>query len=192
MTAKRGVELCCVHYFSFPYTGERAKQKVVDLARVLGTYCGALRLHAVPFTHIQTEIHQRCPDNLTTLIMRRFMVRIAERIACAEGAQALVTGESIGQVASQTMEALVCTDAAADMPIFRPLIGFDKSEIVARAEAIGTYELSSLPYEDCCTIFTPRHPALHPNLEKVVAAEDKLDAEALIEEALEQVEVLAL
>lgn len=190
MIAKRGVELCCVHYHSFPYTSERAKQKVIDLAETLSGYCGPIRLHVVPFTRIQMDIHQHCPDNLTTLIMRRFMVRIAERIARAEGAQALVTGESIGQVASQTMDALRCTDAVADMPVFRPLIGFDKIEIVQRAEAIGTYELSSLPFEDCCTIFTPRHPALRPKPEVVAVAEQALDIEALVQDAVAGAELI--
>ncbi len=192
MVAKRGVDLCCVHYHSFPYTSERARQKVIDLAETLSTYCGPMRLHIVPFTHVQTDIHQKCPENLTTLIMRRFMVRIAERIALAEGAQALITGESIGQVASQTMDALACTDAMASIPVFRPLIGFDKSEIVQRAESIGTYALSSLPYEDCCTIFTPRHPALHPQPEATAKAEATLDIEALVAEAVENAEVLEI
>ena len=190
MVARRGVELCCAHYHSFPYTSERAKQKVVDLAGVLSGYCGPVRLHVIPFTRIQTDIHQKCPENLTTLIMRRSMMRIAERVARAEGARALITGESVGQVASQTMEALVCTDAAASLPVFRPLIGFDKQDIVERAEAIGTFTLSSLPYEDCCTIFTPRHPALRPRLDAVERAEAALDAEALEAEAAEGIEVI--
>ena len=192
MVAKRGVELCCVHYHSFPYTSERARQKVIDLAGVLASYCGPIRLHVVPFTRIQMDIHQHCPDNMTTLIMRRFMMRIAARIAHAEGAQALVTGESVGQVASQTMEALTCTDAVADLPVFRPVIGFDKIEIVQRAEAIGTYALSILPYEDCCTIFTPRHPVLHPKLEAMAEAEAGLAIEELVAEAVAQTEVLSL
>ncbi len=192
MVAKRGVNLCAVHYHSFPYTSERAKQKVVDLAKVLSEYCGPIRLHVVPFTRIQMDIHQQCPDNLTTLIMRRFMMRIAERVARAEGAQALVTGEAIGQVASQTMEALACTDETVDMPVFRPVIGFDKSEIVERAEKIGTYELSSLPYEDCCTIFTPRHPATHPKLDTVREAEAVLPIEELVAEAVAGAEIIEI
>ncbi len=192
MVAKRGVELCAVHYHSFPYTSERAKQKVIDLAKVLSGYCGPIRLHVVPFTKIQMEIHQRCPDNLTTLIMRRFMVRLAERVARAEDAQALITGESIGQVASQTMDALSCTDAVADLPVFRPLIGFDKIEIIQRSEAIGTYELSTLPYEDCCTIFTPKHPILHPKLDVIAEKENILDIEALVQEAIEGTELILI
>lgn len=184
MIAKRGVELCCVHYHSFPYTSERAKEKVLELARLLSEYSGKLRVLVVPFTEIQLEIHERCPENMTTLIMRRFMMRIAERLALSEGAQALATGESIGQVASQTMEALACTDEVVGLPVFRPLIGMDKSEIVERAEAIGTFETSSLPYEDCCTIFTPKHPATHPRREQARAAEQELDVEALIAAAL--------
>ena len=188
MVAKRGVELCCVHYHSFPYTSERAKEKVLDLARILSEYCGKLRVAVVPFTEIQLLIHEKCPENFTTLIMRRFMMRIAEQIARQEGAQALITGESIGQVASQTMEALCCTDEVVDMPVFRPLIGMDKSEIIERAEKIGTYETSSLPYEDCCTIFTPKHPATHPRKELARKAEGVLDVDALIAAAIEGTE----
>ena len=190
MIAKRGVELCCVHYHSFPYTSERAKEKVLELARLLSEYCGKLRVMVVPFTEIQMQIHEKCPENFTTLIMRRFMMRIAERLAVREGAQALVTGESIGQVASQTMEALTCTDEVVEMPVFRPLIGMDKSEIIARAEEIGTFETSSLPYEDCCTIFTPKHPATHPRKELARKAEGMLDADALIAAAIEGTEVI--
>lgn len=190
MIAKRGVELCCVHYHSFPYTSERAKEKVVELARILSEYCGKIRLYVVPFTQIQMDIHQKCPENYTTLIMRRFMMRIAERVARMDGAQALITGESVGQVASQTMEALGCTDEVVGMPVFRPCIGFDKIEIVERAEKIGTYETSSLPYEDCCTIFTPKHPTTHPKAELIRKAEEALEGEALIASALEGVEVI--
>ncbi len=190
MIAKRGVELCCVHYHSFPYTSERAKEKVVELARILSEYCGKIRLYVVPFTQIQMDIHQKCPENYTTLIMRRFMMRIAECVARMDGAQALITGESVGQVASQTMEALGCTDEVVGMPVFRPCIGFDKIEIVERAEKIGTYETSSLPYEDCCTIFTPKHPTTHPKAELIRKAEEALEGEALIASALEGVEVI--
>ncbi len=192
MIAKRGVELCCVHYHSFPYTSERAKEKVLDLARILSEYCGKMRVYVVPFTEIQMEIHEKCPENLTTLIMRRYMMRIAEIFARKDGAQALITGESIGQVASQTMEALGCTDEVVDMPIFRPLIGMDKSEIIERAEKIGTMETSSLPFEDCCTVFTPKHPATHPRKDIVRRAEEKLDSEALIAAAVEGTEVIEL
>ncbi len=192
MIAKRGVELCCVHYHSFPYTSERAKEKVLELARILSEYCGKMRVYVVPFTEIQMEIHEKCPENLTTLIMRRYMMRIAKTLARKDGAQALITGESIGQVASQTMEALGCTDEVVGMPIFRPLIGMDKSEIIERAEKIGTMETSSLPYEDCCTVFTPKHPATHPRKDIVRKAEEKLDSEALIAAALEGTEIVEL
>ena len=190
MIAKRGVELCCVHYHSFPYTSERAREKVLELARELSEYCGKMRVHVVPFTEIQLKIHELCPENFTTLIMRRYMMRIAERLARADGAQALITGESVGQVASQTMEALGCTDEVVGMPVFRPLIGMDKSEIIERAEKIGTFETSSLPYEDCCTVFTPKHPATHPRVELVRKAEQALDSEALIEAAIAGTEVI--
>jgi len=190
MIAKRGVELCCVHYHSFPYTSERAKEKVLELARILSEYCGKMRVYVVPFTEIQMEIHEKCPENFTTLIMRRYMMRIAEILARKDGAQALITGESIGQVASQTMEALGCTDEVVNMPVFRPCVGMDKSEIIERAEQIGTMETSSLPYEDCCTVFTPKHPATHPRKELVRRAEEKLDSEALIAAAVEGTEIV--
>ena len=190
MIAKRGVELCCVHYHSFPYTSERAKEKVLELARILSEYCGKMRVYIVPFTEIQMQIHEKCPENFTTLIMRRYMMRIAEILARKDGAQALITGESIGQVASQTMEALVCTDEVVSMPVFRPCVGMDKSEIIERAEKIGTMETSSLPYEDCCTVFTPKHPATHPRKELVRRAEEKLDGQALIDAAIEGTEIV--
>ena len=190
MIAKRGVELCCVHYHSFPYTSERAKEKVLELARILSEYCGKMRVYIVPFTEIQMQIHEKCPENFTTLIMRRYMMRIAEILAKKDGAQALITGESIGQVASQTMEALGCTDEVVSMPVFRPCVGMDKSEIIERAEKIGTMETSSLPYEDCCTVFTPKHPATHPRKELVRRAEEKLDAQALIDAAIEGTEIV--
>ena len=192
MIAKRGVELCCVHYHSFPYTSERAKEKVLELARILSEYCGRMRVYVVPFTEIQMEIHEKCPENFTTLIMRRYMMRIAEILARKDGAQALITGESIGQVASQTMEALGCTDEVVNMPVFRPCVGMDKSEIIERAEKIGTMETSSLPYEDCCTVFTPKHPATHPRKELVRRAEEKLDSEALIAAAVEGTEIVEI
>lgn len=190
MIAKRGVELCCVHYHSFPYTSERAKEKVLELARILSEYCGKVRVYVVPFTEIQMQIHEKCPENFTTLIMRRYMMRIAEILARKDGAQALITGESIGQVASQTMEALGCTDEVVSMPVFRPCVGMDKSEIIERAEKIGTMETSSLPYEDCCTVFTPKHPATHPRKELVRRAEEKLDSQALIDAAIEGTEIV--
>ncbi|MBR4503045.1 MAG: tRNA 4-thiouridine(8) synthase ThiI [Clostridia bacterium] len=192
MIAKRGVELVAVHYYSFPYTGPQARQKVLDLAQILSGYTCGMRVYVVPFTRIQMEIHAKCPDDYTTLIMRRYMMRIAEIIARREGAMALVTGESIGQVASQTMEALNATDQVVDMPVFRPVIGFDKIDIIREAEEIGTYETSCLPYEDCCTVFTPRHPATRPKMEKILAGEELLAQEELIEEAVREAEVIDL
>ena len=192
MIAKRGVELCCVHYHSFPYTSERAKDKVLELARELSEYCGPIRVYVVPFTEIQMQIHEKCPENYTTLLMRRYMMRIANRIARQDGAQALITGESVGQVASQTMEALCCTDQTVDMPVFRPCIGMDKSEIIERAEKIGTFRTSSLPYEDCCTVFTPKHPATKPRMDIVESAEQKLDGEALMQQAIDAAEVIVV
>lgn len=192
MIAKRGVSVDAVHFFSFPYTSERAKEKVLDLARILSESLCGIRVHVVPFTDIQMQIHEKCHEDYTTVIMRRYMMRIANAIAKKEHSQALITGESIGQVASQTMHALSCTDAVADMPVFRPLIGFDKSEIIQIAERIGTYETSSLPYEDCCTVFTPRHPATKPKMEIILEGEAKLDTDALVAAALEGTEVVEL
>jgi len=192
MIAKRGVSVSAVHFYSFPYTSERAREKVLDLARILSESLCGIRVHVVPFTDIQMQIHEKCHEDYTTIIMRRYMMRIANEIAKREHAQALITGESIGQVASQTMHALSCTDTVADMPVFRPLIGFDKSEIIDIARRIGTYETSNLPYEDCCTVFTPRHPATRPKMEIILEGESKLDSEALIAAALEGTEVIQL
>ena len=190
MIAKRGVELCAVHFYSYPYTSERAKEKVLDLARIISQSCCGIKVFVVPFTDIQLKIHEKCADDYTTLIMRRFMMRIAEKIAQREGAEALITGESVGQVASQTMTALHMTNMVVSMPVFRPLIGFDKIEIIRYAEKIGTYETSCLPYEDCCTVFTPRHPATHPKLDKILESEARLDGDALIEEAIRNTEIV--
>lgn len=192
MIAKRGVQINAVHFHSYPYTSDRAKEKVLTLAKILSESCCGIRVHIVPFTHIQMEIHDKCPDEYTTLIMRRYMMRIAERVARQEDCQALITGESIGQVASQTMQALGTTDSVVSMPVFRPLIGFDKSEIIDIANKIGTFETSSLPYEDCCTVFTPRHPATHPKMEKILWGEERLDSEALIQEAMDGIEVVTV
>jgi thiamine biosynthesis protein ThiI len=192
MIARRGVSLCAVHYYSFPYTGERSKEKVLSLARQLSSYCGSFKLYIVPFTNIQMEIHQKCPDEYTTLLMRRFMMRIADRIAEQAGAAALITGESIGQVASQTMQALTCTDAVVKRPVFRPLIGLDKEQIIAIAKEIETYETSCLPYEDCCTVFTPRHPVTKPKLDRTEQAEKALNTETLIQEAMENIEIIEI
>ncbi len=181
---KRGVRMCAIHFQSPPYTGELAKDKVLQLAKKLAWYSGGMRVYLVPFTKCQLEIHEKCPEELGTLVTRRFMMRIAERIARDFGALALITGESLGQVASQTMEALVCTDAVVNMPVFRPLIGLDKTEIMDIANKIDTYDTSILPYEDCCTVFTPRHPVTKPKLETMPKVEEKLDVEALVEEAI--------
>ena len=192
MIAKRGVRLIPVHFFSFPYTSQQAKDKVVELGRQLTEYCGRMTLEVVPFTHIQEEIRDKCPEEYFTLIMRRFMMRIAERIADANGAKAVVTGENLGQVASQTMEAMASTQAVIDMPVLQPLIGMDKEEIVTLARKIGTFETSILPYEDCCTVFTPRHPRTHPKLKDVEAAESALDIAALVDEAVKGIERIRL
>jgi len=188
MIAKRGVHMIPVHFFSFPYTSELAKQKVLDLAKELTAYCGRLTVEVVPFTHIQTEIRDKCPEEYFTLIMRRFMMRIAQEVADRNGAKALVTGENLGQVASQTMEALGCTEAVTRLPVLRPLIGFDKEEIVRLSRKIGTFELSTLPYEDCCTVFTPRHPRTRPRIDAVEEAEAVLDIEGLVAEAMAGIE----
>ena len=187
MMAKRGVELCCIHFAAPPYTSERAEMKVVSLLEQVAAYAGHMELHIVPFTHIQEEIQRSCPEDLFTIIMRRFMMRIATEIGRAEGCGALVTGESVGQVASQTIPALACTDAAAGLPVFRPLIGMDKEEIIAVSRRIDTFDISIQPYEDCCTVFTPRHPRTRPKLEKVLEAEAALDAPALIAQAVQGV-----
>jgi thiamine biosynthesis protein ThiI len=193
MIAKRGVQLVAVHYHSFPYTSEFAKQKVLDLAKILSEYCCGLKVYVVPFTDIQMQIHEKCPEDYTTLIMRRYMMRIAERIAQKEEAMALITGESIGQVASQTMEALITTnEVVKTMPVYRPLIGFDKIDIMEYAKKIGTYETSILPYEDCCTVFTPRHPATKPKEALIKKGEDQLDQETLIQTAIENAEIVEL
>ena len=192
MIAKRGVRLIPVHYFSFPYTSQQAKDKVVELGQLLTRYCGKMTLEVVPFTHIQEEIRDKCPEEYFTLIMRRFMMRIAERIAKDAGAKAIVTGENLGQVASQTMEAMAATQAVLDLPVLQPLIGLDKEEIVQLSRKIGTFDTSILPYEDCCTVFTPRHPRTRPKPGEVAAAERVLDVDALVEEALQGIERIEL
>ena len=187
---KRGVRCCAIHFQSPPYTGELARDKVMQLAREMAEYSGGMRVYLVPFTKCQLEIHEKCPEGLGTLITRRFMMRIAQEIAKQNECNALITGESLGQVASQTMESIVCTDAVCEMPVFRPLIGMDKTEIMDIAKRIGTYETSILPYEDCCTVFTPRHPVTKPKLDTMPKAESKLDIEALVREAVEGTELV--
>lgn len=188
MIAKRGVKLIPVHFFSFPYTSEMAKQKVLDLAALLTDWCGEMRVEIVPFTHIQEEIRAKCPEEYFTLVMRRFMMRIASVIAERNGCKAIVTGENLGQVASQTMEAMACTQAVTQLPVLQPLIGMDKEEIVTVARKIGTFDTSILPYEDCCTVFTPRHPKTKPNAAELEEVERALDIEALVREAIEGIE----
>ena len=188
MIAKRGVQLELVHFFSPPYTSQQAKEKVIALARELTPWCGRMTLSIIPFTEIQEEIRRACPEDHFTLIMRRFMMRLAERVARRTGCKALVTGECLGQVASQTMDALTVSDDACAMPVLRPVIGMDKEEIVRLSRKIGTFDTSILPYEDCCTVFTPRHPRTHPVLEEVVQYEAALDIEGLIQRAMAGVE----
>ena len=185
MIARRGVELEMVHFVSPPYTSQQAQDKVIQLAQDLTPYCGRMLIHVIPFTKIQEEIRRNCPEEYFTLIMRRFMMRISEAVAKKAGAHALVTGESLGQVASQTMMALGVTEDVTTMPVLRPLIGTDKVEIIRIAREIGTYDTSILPYEDCCTVFTPRHPAIRPDIEAVREAESVLDIDGLVAEALE-------
>ena len=192
MIAKRGVEVECVHFFSYPYTSELAKNKVMELARLVTKYCGRMTVNIVGFTKIQEAIRDNCPEEFFTLIMRRFMMEISQRIALQDGCGALITGENLGQVASQTMQAMQVTGAVVDIPIFMPLIGMDKEEIVTIARKIGTMETSVLPYEDCCTVFTPKHPKTKPTIGQLIHAEKKLDREALILEALESVEKIAV
>lgn len=188
MMAKRGMEIEAVHFFSYPYTSQLAKDKVLELARLVTRYSGRMTVNVVSFTKIQEAIRDNCPEEYFTLIMRRFMMEIAQRIAKEDGCGCLITGENLGQVASQTMEAMTVTGAAVDIPVFMPLIGMDKEEIVTVARKIGTMETSILPYEDCCTVFTPRHPKTKPTLGQVLHAERSLDREALIRDALASVE----
>ena len=188
MIAKRGVEIEAVHFFSYPYTSQLAKDKVLELGRLVTRYSGKMTVNVVPFTEIQEAIRDNCPEEFFTLIMRRFMMEISQRIARADGCGALITGENLGQVASQTMEAMAVTGAVVDMPIFMPLVGMDKEEIVSIARKIGTMETSILPYEDCCTVFTPKHPKTKPTIGQLLNVEQKLDREALMERAIAGVE----
>ncbi len=192
MIARRGVHIIPVHFFSFPYTSMQAKEKVVELTRLLTRYCGKLTLEVVPFTHIQEELRDKCPEELLTIIMRRFMMRIASRLAESNGCKALVTGENLGQVASQTLEAMSVTQESATLPILRPCVGLDKQEIVERAVKIGTFDTSVLPYEDCCTVFTPRRPKTKPRLDDVLKAEAALDVDALVDEAYNNIERISI
>ena len=183
MMAKRGVKLEAVHFESFPYTSERALQKVLDLAKIVSDYSGDIYVHIISLTHIQEELVKHCDEDYFTLLLRRYMVALSNKVAEKYDCGALITGESVGQVASQTMQAIGVTDAVAEIPVFRPCIGMDKEEIVQISRKIGTFETSILPYEDCCTVFTPKHPKTRPDIEKVIEQEQKLDVQALEDEA---------
>ncbi len=184
MMAKRGVRLDAIHFESFPYTSERAREKVLELARIVSEYAGEIYVHVVSLTHIQEELVKACEEDYFTLLLRRYMMTIAEKVAKQKGSEALITGESLGQVASQTMQALGVTDSCVSMPVFRPCIGMDKEEIVQISRKIGAFETSIQPYEDCCTVFTPKHPKTKPELEKVLVQENKLSFDELVEEAI--------
>ena len=188
MIAKRGVEIDAVNFFSFPYTSDRAKEKVIELAKIVAKYSSKINLYIVPFTEIQLEIRDKCPEEHMTLVMRRFMMKIAEKIARRNKSQALITGESVGQVASQTLAALNVTDGVCNMPVLRPVIGMDKCEIVDIAQQIDTFETSILPYEDCCTVFTPKHPTTQPRVAAIEKSESVLEIDALIERAMQDIE----
>lgn len=190
MMAKRGMLIEAVHFHSYPYTSPRAQEKVEELARIVASYCGNFKMHVVNLLPIQEEIVKNCPEAETTIHVRRFMMRIAERIAAECNAMMLITGENLGQVASQTAEALVVTDASVNLPVMRPLIAMDKFDIMAKAQEIGTFETSIEPYEDCCTVFLPKHPTTKPKLSKIQESESKLDVEALIEKAFESREII--
>ena len=192
MMAKRGMMIEAVHFHSFPYTSQRAREKVEELAALVATYCGRFRMHVINLLPIQEQIVQNCPEEETTILVRRFMMRIAEELAAGNGCNMLITGENLGQVASQTAEALVVTDASVKMPVMRPLIGLDKTDIMDLAKEIGTYDKSIEPYEDCCTVFLPKHPATKPKLERILASESKLDCEGLIREAIEKEEIVEI
>jgi len=190
LMAKRGVEVNCVYYHSHPYTSERAKDKVKDLAKILAEYTEKINLYIVPFTEIQMDIIDKCREDELTIIMRRFMMRIACKLADIYGIDSVSTGESIGQVASQTMDGLIVSDACSDRPAFRPLIAMDKTDIMDIARKIGTFETSILPYEDCCTIFVPKHPKTNPKLDKIKKGEEKLNIEELIEKSIKNTELV--
>ena len=193
LTCKRGMKIDCLHFHSFPYTGEAAKQKVIDLTKRIGDFNGGINLYVVSFTHIQEAIHKNCPEEFMITLMRRFMMRIAERLSVRLGDQAIITGESLGQVASQTIESITSSNSVVEkIPVLRPLVMFDKLDIIEIAKKIDTYDTSILPYEDCCTVFLPRFPAIKPDLRKVIAAENRLDVEGLISEAMKDIERIEL
>ena len=190
MMAKRGMLIEAVHFHSYPYTSQRAQEKVEDLARIVASYCGRFKMHVINLLPIQEQIVMNCPEEETTILVRRFMMRIAERIAKDTGCMMLITGENLGQVASQTAEALVVTDASVSLPVMRPLIAMDKVDIMDKAQEIGTFETSIQPYEDCCTVFLPKHPTTKPKLERILESESKLDVEALVEAAVKSQEIV--
>jgi thiamine biosynthesis protein ThiI len=192
MMARRGMEIIAVYYHSHPYTSERAKEKVIDLARQLTQYTGSIKLYVVSFTKIQMEIIEKCREDELTIIMRRFMTKIAEKVAIKEGALSIVTGESLGQVASQTLESMYVTNMGINMPVFRPLVAMDKVDIMDISREIDTYDISILPYEDCCTIFVAKHPKTRPRLEDIELSEKVLDKEELMKEAIESAEIIQL
>ncbi len=192
LMAHRGMFVDAVHFHSYPYTSERAWEKVCDLAQILTDYCGRIRIFSVNLLPIQEQIVQNCPEEQTTILVRRFMMKIAERIARREECMMLITGENLGQVASQTAESLVVTDAAVSLPVMRPLIGMDKTDIMQLAREIGTYETSIQPYEDCCTVFLPKHPVTKPHLDRIEESESRLDCDALIDAAVEAAELTVL
>ncbi|OGO76678.1 MAG: tRNA 4-thiouridine(8) synthase ThiI [Clostridiales bacterium GWB2_37_7] len=192
MMAKRGLELVCVYYHSHPYTSERAKEKVVELARKLAVYTGSIKLYVAPFTEIQMQIIEKCKENELTIIMRRYMMQVAEAVAKKENALALITGESLGQVASQTLESMLVTNSELELPVFRPLVGMDKIDITVTAREIDTFETSILPYEDCCTIFVPKHPKTRPRLDEIKKSEEVLDKETLIANCMASMEIIKI
>ena len=189
MMAKRGLVVDCIHYVSPPYTSERARMKVEALAEKMTDYCGDIKFYCVPFTELQEALRDNCPEEYFTVLMRRLMVKIANRICDRDGYGAIITGESVAQVASQTLTALYCTNEAAEYPVFRPVIGMDKKEIIDISRKIDTYETSTLPYEDCCTVFSPKHPKTKPRIEDIKAAEASFDFDALVEKAVAETEI---
>lgn len=189
MMAKRGMSIEAIHFHSYPYTSQRAQEKVEDLARQISIYCGDFKLHIVNLLPVQEEIIKTCPEEETTILVRRFMMKIAEKVGEQTGAKTLITGESLGQVASQTTESIVCTDQSVTMPVLRPLIAMDKVDIMDVAKKIGTYETSILPYEDCCTVFLPKHPVTRPKLESILHSEEKLNVDKLVAEAMKNVQI---
>mgnify|MGYP000903700342 FL=1 len=190
MMAKRGMMIEAVHFHSYPYTSPRAQEKVEDLAKIVASYCGSFKMHVINILPIQEQIVKKCPEAETTIHVRRFMMRIAEKIAERNSAMMLITGENLGQVASQTAEALVVTDNCVKMPVMRPLIAMDKIDIIAKAQEIGTFETSIEPYEDCCTVFLPKHPTTKPQLDKIEISDSKLDIDALVESAIAEEEII--